>query len=78
MTNAATIREALAARPFRPFVVRTASARELRVPHPEHAFVTPGGRNLIITLDDDAVRVLDMLLIEGIDYPPPSTAGEAG
>jgi hypothetical protein len=77
MTNAATIREALAERPFQPFTVRTASGREFRVPRPEHALVTPGGRNLVITLDDDAVKVLDMILIEGIDYPPPA-ASDAG
>jgi hypothetical protein len=75
MTNAATIRQALAERPFRPFTVRTASGRAFRVPHPEHALVTPGGRNMVITLDDDAVKVLDMLLIEGIDYPASQAAG---
>jgi hypothetical protein len=69
MTNAATIREALAERPFRAFTVHTASGREFRVPHPEHAYVSPKGRNLVVTLDDDAVKVIDMLLIEGIDHP---------
>ena len=74
MTNAATIREALADRPFRPFTVRAASGREIRVPHPEHALVSPGGRNLIAALDDDAVKVIDILLIEGIDYASPGSA----
>jgi hypothetical protein len=76
VTNAATIREALAERPSRPFTVRTVSGRENRVPHPEHAYVSPGGGNLIITFDDDAVRVLEMLMIDGIDYPPPAVARE--
>lgn len=75
MTNARTIRDALADRPFRPFSVRTVSGREYRIPHPEHALVSPGGRNLIVTFDDDSVRVLDMLMIEGIDYPAPADSG---
>ena len=77
MTNAATIRDALAERPFRPFTVRTVSGREYRVPHPEHALVSPKGRNLIITFDDDAIRVIDMLMIEGVDYPAPMEPGES-
>jgi hypothetical protein len=76
--KAATIRAALAERPFRPFRVRTVSGREFRVPHPEHACVSPKGRNLIVAFDDDAVKVLDMLQIEGIDYPPSPAAGDAG
>lgn len=67
MTNAATLREALAKRPFLPFTVRTVSGREYRIPHPEHALMSPGGRTLVVPFDDDAVRVLDMLMIEGID-----------
>jgi hypothetical protein len=72
MTNAATIRDAINERPFRPFTVRTVSGREFHVPTPEHAIVSPGGRTLVIFFEDDATKVLDMRTVEGIDYPPPA------
>jgi hypothetical protein len=53
MTNAATIRQTLAKRPFRAFTVRTVSGREYRIPHTDHALMSPGGRNLIVTFDDE-------------------------
>jgi hypothetical protein len=72
MTNANTIRQAISARPFRPFTVFMADQREFRIPHPEHALVSPGGRTLVVFTDDETAHHLDMLLISGIDVPTPA------
>lgn len=42
------LRTALKATPFRPFRLHLADQRKVDVPHPEFAFLFPGGRHLIV------------------------------
>jgi hypothetical protein len=70
MMSVSTIREAIQARPFRPFTVYVADQRSYRVPHPEYIAIGSQGRTLAIFHDDGGVSVLDMLLISGIDVAP--------
>jgi hypothetical protein len=72
------IREALSVRTFRPFSMRLAGGRELRVPHPD--FVAVGTRRIIVIAPDDSWSVVEPLLVASLEYetawPTPSN-GEA-
>jgi hypothetical protein len=68
------IRKAINARPFRPFTVRVAGRRSYTVPHPEFATIGPQNGTLVIWHEDGGASIVDMLMITGIDVPPP--AGE--
>jgi hypothetical protein len=68
---ARSIREALAAQPFRPFTVRAADQRSFTIPHPEFVSIGPQNRSLVIWLEDGGASIVDMLMITGIDLPPP-------
>ncbi len=61
------IREALLQRPFKPFLMRLADGRELRVRHPEYVAVSP--RHLIFIDDqDDALTWIEPLLVVTLDF----------
>lgn len=62
------IRKAMAATPFKPFVIETAGGREYPVPHPEFLYITPPGRTIIVSDRDGAVDILDLLLIESLHF----------
>jgi hypothetical protein len=49
------------ARPFRPFVLRTADGREVEVKHPEN-IAYGGGRIAVVVIQDD-VEIIDLLLV---------------
>lgn len=70
MMSVSTIRDAIAAKPFRPFVVRVADQRSYEIPHPEFIAIGPGGRTVVVFLEDDGASILDMPLITGIDLKP--------
>jgi hypothetical protein len=55
------IRAQLTERPFRPFDVHTASGRMYYVPHPDFAWISPSGRDLLVATETDAVAVLSLL-----------------
>jgi hypothetical protein len=79
MTSATVIREAITARPFKPFTVRVSDQRSYLVPHPDFILVGPNGRTVVIVLPDDGVRVLDTLHITSLDFDPEQArAGHAG
>ena len=60
------IREAIHAQPFRPFTLRLADGRELRVPHPD--FVAVSARRVaIISAQDESLAVLEPLLIVSLE-----------
>lgn len=60
-------RKALSARPFRPFTIRTADGERLRVPHPEFALLSPGGRTAVIATGDEEFEIVDLLLVSAIE-----------
>jgi hypothetical protein len=74
MMAVSSIREAIAAQPFRPFTVRVADLRSYLIPHPEFVSFGPQNRSLVIWHADGGASIVDMLMITGIDLPPPSTA----
>lgn len=61
------VRTRLAASPFRPFVLRLASGTHYEVRHPELVSVSPGGRHLILWIDDNRYVDIDVLLIESVE-----------
>ncbi|MBI3463670.1 MAG: hypothetical protein HY000_11525 [Planctomycetes bacterium] len=54
------------AKPFRPFTLQLADGTEVEVRHPEMMFITPGGRTVIVAVSDDAVELIDALLVAAI------------
>jgi hypothetical protein len=62
------IREAHQARPFKPFTLRTGGGREYSVRHPEFMAMTPGGRTVIVTHNEESVEMIDLLLVESLHF----------
>ena len=60
-------KEAMATRPFMPFVIRTADGREIRVAGPEMAWATPGGRVVFVATSDDGAAAIDLLLVTSLE-----------
>lgn len=56
----------LHATPFVPFTVMTTSGESFRVPHPDHALVSPKGTRVTIYDDRDTAAMLTALHIVGI------------
>ena len=66
------LRRLIAARPFVPFTIHTASGAQLRVPTVEHIAVSPPGARVIVFADDDSTIVVSALLIGHIAIDPES------
>ena len=64
------IRNALKAVPFKPFVLKATGGREYVVPHPEFALLSPSGRTMSVVATDDSFAVLDVLMVESINFTP--------
>jgi hypothetical protein len=56
----------LRAAPFQPFDVYLANGKAIPVRHPELVLVTPGGRTIVIASEDDAVEIVDLLLVTSL------------
>ena len=63
------VRKLYEARPFKPFVMRLADGRSVRVPHPEWMSFAPSGRTVIVHQRDDSYEVIDLLLVTGLQVP---------
>ena len=61
------IRELLDLQPFRPFVMHLADDREIPVHHRELIIAAPSGRTLIVVQPDDAMNIIDLLLVTDIE-----------
>ena len=61
--------------PFRPFTIRMVDGRSFRVTHPDFVMVSPTGRTAIIFEPDDSYSVVDLMLMNELDVPPPKAAG---
>lgn len=53
--------------PFRPFLLRLAGGRAIKVEHPEMMSYTPGGRITVVHKANGDFEILDLLLIESIE-----------
>ena len=72
MMAVSTIRDAIKAAPFQPFIVYVADQRSYTIPHPDFVAIGPNNRTLIVFHDDGGASLLDMLMITGIDLLPPA------
>lgn len=52
--------------PFQPFDIHLADGRALTVQHPELVMITPGGRTVGVAVTDDAIEVIDLLLVTSL------------
>jgi hypothetical protein len=60
--------------PFKPFIIRTADGREVRVTHPEKIAYS-GGRTVVVTLPDDSLEVLDLVHVSSLAEAPADGRG---
>jgi hypothetical protein len=72
------LREALRARPFRPFTIRLTDGRSLPVPHPE--LVAVAGRTVFVAspAQDESYALVDSVLIVSLDYTAATAPGPNG
>lgn len=71
------IHEAVEARPFRPFKLCFASGTEVRVAQPDFVWIHPKSpRTMVVGLPTGGIRVIDVLLIEALEFE--QTSGRGG
>ena len=64
--NIQQIRELHRAQPFKPFTLRLTDGNEYSVKHPEFLMITKSGRSIVLATSDDAVEIIDSLLVASI------------
>ncbi len=52
-----------------------ADGTAITVSHPDFVMVSPTGRTAIILEPDDSYSVVDLMLMNELDVPPPKAAG---
>jgi hypothetical protein len=73
------VREAMTRQPFLPFQLRLADGRSLPISHPDFITVSPNNRRVVVfTPPDDAMSVVEPLLIVSIEYPGVPAPGSNG
>ncbi len=60
------VRKVLRSQPFRAFVLNLADGRSVGVSHPDFLMVSPTGRTVAVYGLDDAVEVIDLLLVTSL------------
>ena len=69
------IRAAYLSQPFRPFNIRLADGRSIRVHHREFMMPVPSGRTIIVCQPDDSFNIIDLLLVTDLEFDSkPETA----
>ena len=63
-----SLSRAYEARPFRPFALRLADGREIRVNHPEFLSFNPRGRTAVVIDETDGFDVVDLLLVVSLRF----------
>ncbi len=58
--------EVYRARPFKPFVLELADGNRVEVPHPEFLMPSRTGRTVAVALENDAIKIIDLLLVTAI------------
>jgi hypothetical protein len=61
------LRNSYNAQPFQPFVMRLADGRSIPVLHPEFMASAPSGRTVMVYQPDDALHVIDLLLVTDLE-----------
>ena len=69
------LEEMFKAQPFRPFDIRLADGRAVRVQHPEFIARSPSGRTAVVFQPDDSMTVIDVFLAVRLDKAPPAKNG---
>jgi hypothetical protein len=64
------LRNAVRAQPFKPFIIHMGGGRNLLVDHPEIAAIDPNGRTAIIFKRDGGWEVVDILMIQSLEFSP--------
>ncbi len=62
------LKEAVEARPFRPFVIHLADGRSASVPAADFVSINPRGRTMLVWTEQGGFRVIDMPLITEIAF----------
>jgi hypothetical protein len=60
------LKSMLNAQPFQPSDIYMADGRALPVSHPELVWITPGGRNVGVSVHPDAIEIIDLLLVTSL------------
>jgi hypothetical protein len=60
------IKDRLATKPFRPFVLKLGSGEKFVIRHAELVSLSPGGRRMILWAGDERAIDIDVLLIESV------------
>lgn len=69
------VREALRAEPFRPFRLHLGGGRSLDVWHPEFVAIAPTGRTAAVYGENDALEIIDVLMVQSIEFLPHKARG---
>lgn len=69
------LRAAYHAEPFRPFVLHLADGRQIPVHHHEFIMTVPSGRTIVVAQPDDAVNIIDLLLVTDLEFKPKRNGG---
>ena len=78
--NIQQLREARQAVPFRPFTIHLSDGRSHPVPHRDYLSMSPGGRTVIVYLNEEAGSMLDSLMITELSFDklPETSVGQNG
>lgn len=60
-------RDVLHKQPFRPFRLHLADGRDVEVMHPDYVAQSPGGRTVIVYVDDDVTEFIDLLPVTSLN-----------
>ena len=72
------VKEALRAEPFRPFRLHLGGGRALDVEHPELVALSPSGRTAAVYGHDDALEIIDVFMVQSIEFLPQNGRGRKG
>lgn len=66
------------AQPFQPFILHLADGRKIPVDHREFMMTVPSGRTIAVAQPDDAVHIIDLLLVTDLELKPTSNGSKRG
>lgn len=62
------LKEAVQAQPFRPFRVHLGGGRALDVVHPEFIAISPSGRTAALYGRKDELEIIDVFMVQSIEF----------
>ena len=57
--------------PFVPFSLVMPNGERLKVPHAEFVWIHPGGRNVVVALKGDVIRIINWQMVTGLETKAP-------